>query len=119
MDLGSWLAIAGASVTTGLGLMGLLAPDAAAKFTSVRPEGLIGRSEIRATYGGLFTALGVTCLAMPSPAAHAVAGTAWMGAAAGRMLSVVVDRSRSAKNLGGIAFEAAIGGLLLAGAWPG
>lgn len=35
-------------------------------------------------------------------------------AAAGRAISVVVDRSTSPKNLAGVAFEALVGALLLA-----
>jgi hypothetical protein len=89
VDVSLLLNNAGALVTTGLGVMARVRPSLAATFVSIRPEGLLGVSEIRATYGGLFAALG-------------------------RTLSVVVDRNVAAKNLGGIAFEAAIGLLLLA-----
>ncbi len=94
--------------------MGLFAPSRAAAFTSIQPLGLIGKSEIRATYGGLFAALGLACLLTQAPGVFLAAGLAWVGAAAGRAFSVVVDGSRSAKNFGGIAFELIIGLLLLA-----
>jgi len=108
------LAIGGALVTMGLGLLGLVAPARASAFTSLAPVGLVGRSEIRATYGGFFLGLGAVCLATRAPEAFLAAGVAWLGAAAGRLVSVAVDASRSPKNLGGVAFEAAIGLALLA-----
>ncbi len=108
------LPILGSVLTLGLGLLGLLRPDQAAAFTSMAPVGLVGRSEIRATYGGFFVALGACGLAMNQPAVWTVLGLAWLGAAAGRAFSAVVDASREAKNFGGIAFEAAIGLTLLA-----
>lgn len=104
---------AGALITAGLGVMGLLSPARAAAFTSIRPEGDVGVSEIRATYGGFFLALGGYALWSQNDFAFAVVGIAWLGAAAGRALSVVVDRSTSPKNIGGILFEAAIGALLV------
>ncbi len=113
MTLTDVLNNAGAAATAGLGIMGLVWPHAAARFTNLEPQGRIGVSEIRATYGGLFLALGAWALWAQQPAAFTVAGVAWLGAAAGRLLSVAVDRSTEPKNLGGIVFEAAIGALLL------
>jgi len=37
----------------------------------------------------------------------------WLAAAAGRLLSVWIDQNMSAKNMGGVVFEASIGLLLL------
>ena len=110
----TFLANAGAVITFGLGLMGLFAPSKAAAFASIQPAGLIGKSEIRATYGGLFAALGLACLLSQAPGVFLAAGLAWVGAAMGRAFSVAVDASRSAKNFGAIAFELIIGLLLLA-----
>ena len=113
MDIQVLLHNAGALVTAGLGAMGLLRPWAAAAFTSMQPVGLLGVSEIRATYGGFFLALGAWALYAQAPAAFLAVGLAWLGAAAGRAVSVLADRSTSPKNLGGILFEAGIGALLL------
>ena len=107
------LPILAAFITTGLGLMGLVAPKLAAKFTSIEPVGLIGWSEIRATYGGFFLALGLSCLYLQLDTAYLVVGLAWAGAAIGRAISVFADKSTTAKNLGGIIFEGAIGSLFL------
>ncbi len=103
----------GAAITAGLGIMGLVRPSAAAAFTSMSPLGKIGVSEIRATYGGLFLFMGAFALIVREPLAYQVLGWAWIGAAAGRSVSVVVDKSREAKNFGGIVFEGIIGALLL------
>lgn len=103
----------GAAITAGLGVMGLIRPDAAAAFTAIRPEGLVGVSEIRATYGGFFIVLGAFALYAQTPEAFLIPGLAWLGAAGGRLVSIVVDRSRAPKNFGAVAFEVAIGALLL------
>jgi len=104
----------GALATALLGGLGLFAPMRAARFTSMAPVGATGVSEIRATYGGLFAALGVGCLISQSEAFFTVVGIAWVGAACGRAWSVAVDRNTAPDNLGGIVFELAIGLLLLA-----
>ena len=104
----------GATLTAGLGALGLFAPAKAAAFASVAPVGPNGVSDIRATYGGLFAALGVGCLVSQWMPLFEASGIAWAGAAAGRSWSVVADRNVDPKNLGGIVFELAIGALLLA-----
>ncbi len=103
----------GALVTMGLGVMALVRPSAAAAFTGIAPQGKIGVSEIRATYGGLFFMLGASALLFQQASIFTVVGLAWAGAAAGRVISLVVDSSRSSKNLGAVAFEAAVALLLL------
>lgn len=104
---------AGALLTLGLGLLGLVRPDLAARFTSLEPVGLVGRSEVRATYGGFLFALGAAVLWSGDPLAYRVAGAAWAGAALGRLASAWLDHSRSPQNLGGVAFEGGIAALLL------
>ena len=81
----------------------------AATFTRIAPLGIDGRSEIRATYGGLFAALGLCCLGAQTDAVFLTAGIAWLGAAAGRLASVLMDRNTSARNLGAVAFETLVG----------
>lgn len=114
MDTGMVLNNLGAVITAALGVIGLVRPLAAADFTSMQPRGLTGIAEIRATYGGFFLMLGAYALYSQAPIAFLVVGLAWLGAAGGRLLSVVVDRSHAPKNLGGIVFESLIGALLLA-----
>jgi hypothetical protein len=48
--------------------------------------------------------------------AYFMAGVFWAGAAAGRVVSIVLDRGhRETKNIGGVVFEAGFAALLLAG----
>lgn len=49
MDFFHILNILGPAITAGLGVMGLTLPGFAAAFTSIKPIGLLGVSEIRAT----------------------------------------------------------------------
>jgi hypothetical protein len=103
----------GSVITLGLGALGLTRPQAVASFTSIQALGLTGVSEIRATYGGFFLALGAYALYAQAAEVFLVVGLAWLGAALGRLASVVIDRSRAPKNLAGIVFESAVGALLL------
>lgn len=103
----------GASITLGLGILGLVAPNKAAAFVHMKPDGQIGLSELRATYGGFFLALGAFALVRQEPVVFQTLGLAWCGAALGRALSSWIDHSRSVTNLGGVLFEAGIGVLLL------
>lgn len=114
MELLTVSANLGSIATLLLGCLGLFFPLRAADFTSITPIGATGVSEIRATYGGLFAALGLGCLTLQSVAVFSTAGLAWVGAAAGRTWSAVIDGNREPKNLGGIAFELIIGLLLMA-----
>jgi hypothetical protein len=99
----------GALVTTGLGLFGLFLPASAASFASIIPDGERGVSEVRATYGGLFLAMGLFAMIAQSADVFRVVGVAWLGAAGARAFSVVRDNSRSGANLGGIVMEGLIG----------
>jgi hypothetical protein len=102
----------GAVLSIALGLFGLIFPSSAAKLVAVQPLGRLGTSEIRATYGGLFIGLGAACLYLQHPIAYFVGGAAWLGAAVGRLISVLIDSSYSSKNFGGICLEGFIGSAL-------
>lgn len=94
--------------------MGFVTPQITARFVAVNPVGLLGRSELRATYGGFFLALGLACIVLDSPELYLAVGIAWLGAAVGRVVSAMVDSSYSLRNIGAIFFEAIIGGTLIA-----
>jgi hypothetical protein len=110
------LALLGAVLTICLGLFGALSPRRAAAFVGLSPMGGLGLSEVRATYGGLFVAMGGTCLYLQDQNAYFVAGAAWVGAAALRIPSLFIDKGSFPKALGGAAIELGIGLLLLTGA---
>jgi len=85
LEIGPLLHHVGAAVTLGMGGLGLLRPDLAARLTGILPQGRLGASEIRATYGGLFASLGFFALATRDEVAFTMAGAAWLGAAAARV----------------------------------
>lgn len=96
-----------------LGGAGLLFPKAIGEFVSIQPINAEGVSEIRATLGSFFLMLGATCLWLQSTDAFTVPGMASLGAATVRLVSILVDRSASIKNLGGVMAEALLGILFL------
>ena len=108
------LANVGAAITTALGILGVLAPRTVGEALGVRPIDALGVSELRATYGGFFAVLGAGSLLLQSRVAFALVGAAWGGAALARLGSLIVDRSRSMKNVAGALFEASMGALMLA-----
>jgi hypothetical protein len=110
------LASLGALLTIGLGLFGAIWPRRAASFVGISPLGGLGLSEIRATYGGLFLALGLACLYLQNPNAYFVAGSAWAGAALLRLPSLFIDKGSFPKAIGGALIELSIGLLLFTGA---
>jgi hypothetical protein len=113
MPYATYLHNLGALITFGLGLMAIIRPSSAAALTGLTPTDPLGMSETRATFGGFFLALGALALLSQHPWTFIVVGTGWGGAAVGRLISVFVDKSRSPKNLGAVAFEAGVATLLL------
>ena len=103
-----------AILTLSLGMAGLAFPVFVAEQLGIEPKGSLVRSELRATYCGLFIGLGLICLWLQSPDAFLVAGFAWMSAACGRVLSIMIEREVLSKNIVGILVEGLIGGLFLA-----
>jgi hypothetical protein len=105
----------GAAITTILGGMGLFAPHAVSRFTGLQASTPTGFSEFRATYGGIFLALGISLFLVQEPILYKVIGAAWLAAALGRILSVFVDNANEPRNFQAIVFETSIGLLLLVG----
>ena len=75
--------------------------------------------EVRAAYGGVFTVLGIyTILAAMDPATNRgrilMIGLIWVGACLGRLYGVVVEGSPGWWGWLSAAFEAVVGGMLVA-----
>jgi|LauGreDrversion4_2_1035121.scaffolds.fasta_scaffold193427_3 hypothetical protein len=101
-----WLAVTAATGTVALGLLGLLAPNFCARFVGLTARDRTGIGEFRATYGGLFVALGALPLWTGDSSAFLAASLAWSGAMVGRLVSIVVDEGwRERRNLAALAFE--------------
>jgi hypothetical protein len=96
-------------LTIGFGLFGFLAPRYTASALDLAPtHSTMGLSEMRASVGGLFVAVGLAALWLGEPLAYAMIGFAFAGAAMGRVLSLIFDKPPLGKVLvfGGI--EAAL-----------
>jgi hypothetical protein len=113
-------------VSTVLGIGGLISPTLVMERVvgfAVDPafsENFV-RGEVRAVYGGMFTALGVSTLfaAMDVYAYRAqvlLIGSLWLGLCGGRLIGVVVEGSPGLFGWFSVAFELVVGGLLVASA---
>ena len=109
------LNLGGAVGTLLMGLLGLLRPKSAARFVGLQPLTPAGRSEFRATYGGLWAPLALMPLLTQDPIVFAVSGLCWAGAAVGRIVSILLDDALDAQNLKAVGFELVFAALLLVG----
>ena len=114
MELSHVLHLLGALVTLGVGAFGLLRPLAAARLIGLAPEGRLGRSELRATYGGLFAALGAFAVVTQDEVAFTLVGAAWLGAAAARCTDALFLPGADRRVWRAALFEAGVALLLLA-----
>lgn len=87
-----------ALTSIGLGCFGWLAPRYTMGALDLTPgDSTMGPSEIRASVGALFVGMGVGALFLGAPVAYAMLGFCWLGAAVGRLTSLVLD-GRSTKK---------------------
>jgi len=96
-------------LTIAFGLFGFLAPRYTAAALDLAPTAsTMGLSEMRASVGGLFVVAGLAALWLDQPLAYAMIGFAFVGAALGRVVSLIFDAPPRRKVLlfGGI--EAAL-----------
>ena len=103
----------GALLTCTIGVVGLVAPRKV--LAATRLENLEGYStaEGRSTFGLMLLALGGIPLVTGETMAFVTAGAAWLGAAAGRLASLVLDGRSDNHNLLGMVCQAFIGALLM------
>ena len=103
-----------ALLTIAFGLFGLIAPRYTAGALDLEPtKSTMGLSELRASAGGLFVAVGLFCLWSDAPFAYFMLAIAYIGAGTGRLVSIVVDRPPMPKALIWFAFEAIPAALLI------
>jgi hypothetical protein len=105
-----------------LGLAGLLYPGRVMGLLGFIPANASSSAavfgEVRATYGGIFVVMGVfTLLAASDPAAQRARllfiGLLWLGACAGRLLSMSVDGNPGLPGWLAAVFELIVGGALM------
>lgn len=103
----------GATISVLAGILGLVWPQRVSTVIGLHLPGVLGISEFRATYGGLFIGAGLATLLIAHREAALVLGAAWGGAFVARAISLIVDKSRSKENLAGLVIEATVAGLLI------
>ncbi|MCE8008610.1 DUF4345 family protein [Aestuariivita sp.] len=112
--MADWITTLATLLTIAFGLFGFLAPRYTASALDLEPTAsTMGLSEMRASVGGLFVMAGIAALWLDDPMAYAMIGFAFLGAATGRALSLILDKPPVRKVLlfGGI--ELALAGPLL------
>jgi hypothetical protein len=77
------------------GIAGVLTPERVATALELTPNSARGIAETRAGLGGTYAALGAWALMSRSSSARTAVGVAWLGAAAVRITSLVVDQPRT------------------------
>jgi len=83
-----------ALMTIAFGAFGFLAPRFTASALDLTPgQTTMGLSEMRASVGGLFVAIGLFAIWSGDAMAYAMIGVAYAGAAAGRLISILVDKA--------------------------
>ncbi len=98
----------------GLGAIGWLAPRYTMEVLDTQTgDTTMGLSEVRAASGALFVGLGLGAILLASPVAYAMVGAAWLGAAIGRVTSIVADGA-TPKKWGFFLTEVVVGAGLLA-----
>ena len=109
------LNIAFALFSVVLGVIGWLAPRYTMAALDLETAGsTMGVSEIRAASGALYVGAGLGALVLATPAAFAMLGFVWGGAAIGRITSIVADENPTRLKYTFFGIEAAVAlGLLL------
>lgn len=114
MDILLVLKIIAALGTAATGLLAFFKPDATYGFIGLTANGVRGVSEIRAIFGGLFIALGVTPLVLGAPA-YLMLGIGYLVIAVTRAFSIVFDKSYAQSNIISLVIEIVFGAILVIG----
>lgn len=114
-----WAAGGAALIGAGLGLLGLVAPQSAARIVRLQADPAFpdGVAEFRASFGGLFLAVHGLALAMlftaggaPTAFVCLTAAMIWLGTAFGRMVAILAaPPARSSYQIAATVFEAVLG----------
>ncbi len=108
-----WIKVIVAVVTIGFGVLSIVSPPAAERFTGLQATGPRGVSEIRAVLGGLFVGLGLAALVFRSAAAFRTVGIGYLTIALVRAASIYFDRAATPTNWLSLGFELGFAILLL------
>jgi len=96
--------------TAATGVLAFIKPEAVYGFTGLTATGARGVSEIRAIFGGLFIALGVTPIIFNQ---YRLLGIAYLAIAVARLISIVIDKSYDQSNFISLGIEIIFGVILV------
>lgn len=113
--LGETLSFGVAAFTALLGLLAFLAPRLAFKIVRLEAKVPDAIAEGRASFGGVFLALGLGTIILAQPLVTLVLGGVWVMTALGRLVSMIFDRAISFYNVLAMLFELLLGAAALAG----
>jgi hypothetical protein len=99
-----------------MGLAALLQPERFAAQVGLAADGPLGRSELRAVFGGVFVGIAVACLVLATPGAYVAGGAAFLGGAGAKLLSAALERGVFPAALLGLVVDLVLGALFLWGA---
>jgi len=111
-DILTILKIIAALATAATGLLAFVKPDATYGFIGLSANGARGVSEVRAVFGGLFIALGLTPLFLGAPA-YRMLGIGYLTIAVTRAFSIVFDQSFAQSNIISLIIEIVFGVILV------
>ena len=101
-------------LTIAFGMIGWLAPRFTMKKLGLQTDGTnIGYSEIRAANGALFVGAGAGAMFLSLPAAFAIVGFMYLGAAIGRLTGILFDNAGSIRSWSYFGVEAVFAGFLI------
>ena len=106
-----------AAVAMTLAGLGAIARPSTLEMVGVTATSPVGRSEVRAVFGGMFVALGLACLLTREPNVFAVVGAAWLADVAVRIVAVFIDRVPLKESLSLLAIGSVMGAALVSGYW--
>jgi hypothetical protein len=107
------LKIIAALGTLATGALAIARPAALADFTSLRPAGKRGLTEMRVSLGAVFAGLGLAALLLNAPAAYRMLGLMYLAMAVVRLPAMVVDKSAGQSNFISAAVEVIFGIILV------
>lgn len=113
--LGESLGFGVAALTALLGLLAFVAPRIAFMIARIEAKVPDAIAEGRASFGGVFLALGLGTILLAQPLVTLVLGGVWAMTALGRMVSMVFDRAFSTYNVAATLLELALAACALAG----
>ena len=116
MNLSQAPAILGALSAFAIGVVVAIRPGTLA-FLGLTASSALGKTEIRAVFGGWLIAAGAVCLVTQHPYAYLTAGAMCLVEAIVRLLALFIDRPPLSKGLGAVLVAVVLGGLLLSGFW--